>query len=220
MAPDSHARLQQALVGAAERRIVKAGLAALKARELAEEVGCALGMIYKVFQDLDAIILTVNLNTLETLDLALSESTRLDAAEFIAPNDRREVRTLVRLALAYFDFAADNELRWRAVFEHEMPDGQVVPEAHLEAHKRLFAYIEEPLRAIVPDADEAARMLLGRSLFSAVHGVVDLGLKEKLVAVPRPLLRHQAALITAAAARGLSGIPKMPGGMTRVPGGP
>jgi len=211
MAPDSHSRLHQALAGAAERRIVEAGLAALKARELAEEAGCAIGMIYKVFQDLDAIILTVNLSTLELLGAALAQSDRLDAGEFIAPHDRQEVKTLVRLALAYFDFAADNELPWRAVFEHEMADGQAVPQAHLEAHRRLFAYVEEPLRAIVPGADEAACMLLGRSLFSAVHGVVDLGLKEKLVAVPRPLLRRQAALIAAAAARGLSAIPTMPG---------
>jgi AcrR family transcriptional regulator len=212
MASDNHSRLQQALVGAAERRIVEAGLSALKARDLAEEVGCALGMIYKVFQDLDGIILTVNMNSLARLDAALAQAGRLDATEFIAPNDRREVAVLVRLALAYFDFAADNELRWRAVFEHRMPDGQAVPEAHLEAHQRLFAYIEKPLRAIVPDADEAACMLLGRSLFSAVHGVVDLGLKEKLVAVPRPLLRRQTALIAAAAARGLSAVPSMPKG--------
>src|SRR5580700_5252353 len=210
MAPDSRSKLHVALVRAAERRIVGAGLVALKARELAEDVGCALGMIYKVFQDLDAIVLAVNLNTLAMLDAALAQSDRLDAAEFIAKNDRGEVRTLVRLALAYFDFAADNELRWRAVFEHVMPDGQAVPQPHLEAHNRLFAYVEEPLGAIVPNADEAARMLLGRSLFSAVHGVVDLGLKEKLVAVPRTSLRRQVALITAAAARGLSATPSMP----------
>src|ERR1700682_1974898 len=85
MAPDSHARLRQALVGSAERRIVEAGLPALKARDLAEEVGCALGMIYKVFQDLDAIILTVNMNTLGRLDAALSQADRLDARPIIIP---------------------------------------------------------------------------------------------------------------------------------------
>jgi AcrR family transcriptional regulator len=211
MAPDNRARLQQALIGAAERRMVEDGLAALKARELAQDAGCAIGMIYKVFQDLDAIILTINLSTLERLGSVLAEADRLDAAAFVAAVDRKEVKTLVRLALAYFDFAAANERRWRAVFEHEMPEGQLVPQSHLEAHRRLFAYVEEPLRALVPDADEAARMLLGRSLFSAVHGVVDLGLKQKLVAVPRPLLRRQAALIAAAAARGLCAVQTTPG---------
>ncbi len=211
MPPDSHSILHQALVGAAERRIVEAGLAALKARELAEEVGCALGMIYKIFQDLDDIILTINLSTLELLGAALAQSDRLDAGGFIGADDRPAVKTLVRLALAYFDFAAENELRWRAVFEHEMPDGQVVPPAHLEAHRRLFAYVEKPLRTIVTEGDEAACMLLGRSLFSAVHGVVDLGLKDKLVALPRPLLRRHVGLIAAAATRGLSTAAAMPG---------
>jgi AcrR family transcriptional regulator len=201
---DSRAALRQALVDAAERQIARAGLASLKARDLADAVGCALGMIYKLVPDLDALILAVNLRSLELLDAALGQAERLDASDSLAPGDGAGVKTLVRMALAYFDFAAANEPRWRAIFEHRMPEGQVVPEPHLAQHRRMFANVEEPLRELVPGLDDAAYVLLGRSLFSAVHGVVDLGLKEKLGAMPQPVLRRQTAAITAATARGLT----------------
>jgi AcrR family transcriptional regulator len=205
-ATDSRAALRQALVDAAERRIARTGLASLKARDLADEAGCALGMIYKLVPDLDALILAVNLRSLEMLDAALGQAERLDASDFLAPGDGAAVKTLVRLALAYFDFAAANELRWRAIFEHRMPEGQVVPEPHLAQHRRMFASVEGPLRELVPGLNDAGYVLLGRSLFSAVHGVVDLGLKEKLGAMPQPVLRRQTASITAATARGLTPI--------------
>ncbi len=204
---DSRAALRQALVDAAERQIARAGVASLKARGLADEVGCALGMIYKLVPDLDALVLAVNLRSLELLDAALGQAERLDASDFLAPGDGPAVKTLVRMALAYFDFAAANELRWRAIFEHRMPEGQVVPEPHLAQHRRMFASVEAPLRELVPALDDAGYVLLGRSLFSAVHGVVDLGLKEKLGAMPQPTLRRQTACITAATARGLTSFP-------------
>ena len=56
-----------------------------------------------------------------------------------------------------------------------------VPEWHAAEHRRVFGYVERPLRSMFPDAQDAAVMVLGRSLFSAVHGVVSLGLEEKLV---------------------------------------
>lgn len=42
-------RLRMALIDAAEATIAADGLAALKARDLAREVGCALGAIYTAF---------------------------------------------------------------------------------------------------------------------------------------------------------------------------
>ena len=44
---------------------------------------------------------------------------------------------------------------------------------------------------------------MARSLFSAVHGMVMLGLEEKLLTVPPETLREQVAFIVAAIGRGL-----------------
>ena len=61
-------KLRDALITAAERTIAAEGLRGLKARELAYKVGCAVGAIYNVFDDLDDLIFAVNALTLEQLE--------------------------------------------------------------------------------------------------------------------------------------------------------
>jgi hypothetical protein len=84
-----------------------------------------------------------------------------------------------------------------------MPEGQSIPEVHLAEQVRLFTYVEEPLRALRPDLKSRDRALLARSLFSAVHGIVSLGLEEKLVPMPLPALKQQLAYVVRATANGI-----------------
>lgn len=182
-------QLKERLVEAAERTVAARGLAALRARDLAQEVGCALGAIYTVFPDLDALVIAVN--------------SRPAATPSSPAGEERAAQDLVDLALRYLDFAAAYPLRWRALFEHRMPEGQAVPEFHLAEQMRLFTYVEEPLRALRPGLKARDRGLLARSLFSAVHGIVGLGLEEKLAPMPKATLKRQLALVVGAAARGL-----------------
>src|ERR1700682_921919 len=75
--------LKVALIDAAERAITARGLGALRARDLATEVGCAVGAIYNVFPNLDAIIFEVNGRTLRAFEafLAQAQSTRPGSGE-------------------------------------------------------------------------------------------------------------------------------------------
>src|SRR5450631_3331712 len=57
------AELRQKLIDAAEHLIKTHGLSGVKARPLAEAACCALGAIYNVFPDLDALILAVSART-------------------------------------------------------------------------------------------------------------------------------------------------------------
>ncbi len=59
-------RLREQLIDATERLIAAHGLGALRARDLAQAAGCALGAIYTVFADLDALVLTVNARALSS----------------------------------------------------------------------------------------------------------------------------------------------------------
>ena len=61
------------------------------------------------------------------------------------------------------------------------------------------------MRALQPEATQEARALLTRSVFSAVHGIVVLGLEETLGVLPLPVLRQQVTLLVDAMGRGLSG---------------
>jgi AcrR family transcriptional regulator len=189
-------KLKDALVSAAERTIAAEGLRGLKARELAYKVGCAVGAIYNVVTDLDDLIFAVNALTLEQLEKTLTNAGQPQSDP---------VRVLTHLGLAYTDYAATHTRRWRALFDHRLPEGREIPTWYMANLHRLFVYIEEPLGRLAPDLGAERRALLARSLFSAVHGIVLIGLEEKLQSVPLPVLREQVTVMIEALARGLKG---------------
>lgn len=189
------------LIDAAERTIAEKGLAGLKARDLAREIGCALGAIYNLVQDMDELVLRVGSRTLARLDAALS------TAAPQAPSSPEEATdALVAVALAYSAFARTDLQLWRVLFEHRMAEGSPVPDWAVTEQLTLFRHILGPLGALVPHRSEAERILLSRTLFSAVHGVVAIGLEEKLVAVPRRELDRQIETLVRLVCSGLAAV--------------
>ncbi len=188
-----HQGLHDRLVAAAEAMIVASGLA-LRARSVADAAGCSVGAIYGVFPDLDALILAVNGRTLDAIDAAMAQ-----AAPGNGPAEH-----LIQLAETYLDYAAANQPRWSALFQHRMADGRAVPPAYAARQDAVFSRIEQPLAALLPGLPDGERSLLARTLFSAVHGMVALGLDEKVAVMPAGLLRAQLRTVVAAMASGLA----------------
>ena len=195
---DGHAALRAQLIDAAERTIAAEGLTALKARNIAREVGCATGMIYNLFAHMDELVLHVGSRTLTMLDAALTAARQPDAET----SSEEAVAELVQLARAYLAFAATHTIRWRALFEHRMTHGRPLPDWFIERQRLLFAQLERPLAALLPEFPPSARRVFARTLFSAVHGIVALGLEERLVSLPLSDLNGQLATIVRAIARG------------------
>jgi AcrR family transcriptional regulator len=193
---ERRAKLRQALIESAEQAIAAKGLAGLKTRDLASQIGCANGAVYNLVEDVDELILRVGSRTLRRLDAAL------ELAEASGRADPGE--TLVRIAVAYCDFAAANLELWRALFEHRMAPDKPVPEWSVADQMELFRHIYTPLAALLPDRSPAELGVTARSLFSAVHGMVALGLEQKLVAVPIAALRSEIRSIVTAMVHGLS----------------
>jgi len=188
-------KFRDALILAAERAIAEKGLAGLKTRDLAREIGVANGAVYNLVEDVDELILRVGSRTLARLDAALS------AAEQDGPADPGG--RLVRIATAYCDFAAGNLELWRALFEHRMAPDKPLPDWAAREQMDLFRHIFAPLAELFPKQAPDELGVRARSLFSAVHGMVALGLEQKLVAVPIRALRHEIATIVSAMVRGL-----------------
>lgn len=193
--------LKERLTDAASRLIEAKGLASVKARPLAEKAGCALGAIYTVFPDLDALILAVSARTLARLEAHL-DAIAVEVAAEASPREAARQR-LVALALAYLNFAFAHRASWRALFEHRLPEGRPVPEWMVAEQARLFGKVEVLLGPLVPHMGVAQRAMLARSLFSAVHGLVLLGLEEKLGVMPFAMLREEVERLVSAMARGL-----------------
>lgn len=163
------AALRAKLIDLAEERIAKNGLAALRARDLAADAGCAVGAIYSHFDDLNALVLIVNGRTFERLGVAV----RAVSNDGALPKDR-----LLAMSLAYLYFAAENRGLWRALFDVQMTEG-AVPDWYDEALGGLFGEIAGPVSALYPDLAADAAELMTRTLFSSVHGIVTLGLESR-----------------------------------------
>lgn len=181
------AALRDTLIVNAERRIAANGLKTLRARDLAQDAGCALGAIYNVFGDLDDLVLAVNARTFKQLGATVAE------ALADAPQDATQ--QLIVMSHAYHAFAAQHFNLWRALFDIERARGEAAPEWYLQEMAQLFAYIDAPLSVIFPDHDAETRGLLTRGLFSSVHGIVLLGLDEASAGVPAPHLDKMISLI-------------------------
>jgi len=189
--------LHAALVAAAERIIEADGVEAVRARTLAVAAGCSVGAIYNVTADLDSLILDANARTLDAIDAALR------AAVSSAATDAAPGLLLDRLAVAYHGSAAAHTRRWSALFTHRMTAGAPVPEWYRARQAAMFTHVEAPLAALRPDLQPGPLALLARSLFSAVHGIVLLGLSGTLLALPLDAQREQLRMLVAAMARGL-----------------
>lgn len=182
------AALREKLIDLAEVQIEAEGLASLRARELARQADCAVGAIYTHFDDLYTLILGVNGRTFARLGQAVGKT--VENGKNAAPHER-----LIAMSHAYLEFAREHPKLWRALFDVEMRSDGPVPEWYADAMAQLFAYITAPLTEIFPDFDEDRLDLMTRTLFSSVHGIVLLGLENRISGVPGEQLQTMIRLL-------------------------
>ncbi|MEM9438502.1 MAG: TetR/AcrR family transcriptional regulator [Pseudomonadota bacterium] len=186
--------LRTRLIDIAESRIAEGGLETLKARDLAKEAGISVGAIYNVFGDIRELVLAVNGRTFKRIGETVGA-----ASHARSPSPEQ---TLVALSTAYLHFAIDNRLLWRALFDVELTEESGIPDWYMAELGRLFAFISEPLAKVYPDYGPEDIELMTRALFSSVHGIVILGLENRISGVPsRELERMIELVLTNIAAR-------------------
>lgn len=189
---ERHAALRERLIDAAQAQITDAGLSSIKARTLATQVGCSVGAIYTVFPDLHTLILAVNGRTFSAMGVEIS-------AAVAAVQDGTPPERLIAMARTYLSFAIANPRRWKALFDIEMSVDSGVPPWYVAAVGQLFELISTPLRDLSPDASEQRIDMMTRGLFSSIHGIVLLGVENRISAVPREGLEEMISFIIHAA---------------------
>ncbi len=190
--------LQDALIAAATMTVSKHGYQALRARDLAAEVGCAVGAIYNVFPDLDALILAVKSRTLDELQADINAGLGPDETTTREDGEAR----LLASARIYLDFARRKHELWLSAFEHSSPETPAL-RAYMLRLDAIFGNVDRPLQAILPDLPARQRQLLARAMFSAVHGVVALGLDQKLGEISEHELHWQLQMVLTAMIKGI-----------------
>ncbi len=173
-----HSELRNKIVDLAENSIAQNGSDSINARALAKDAGCAVGAIYNVFSDLQSIIEAVNLRTFDRMYKFVV--TEIQKAQKTDPKDN-----LIMAGCAYLKFALENERLWMTIFEIEMVPVDEFPKTYLEKSSILFSIIEELVAQIYPAEDFVEIRCITRTIFSAVHGVVYLGVERRIISVPQ-----------------------------------
>ncbi len=165
----SREELKEMALTAAESLLQREGMKALSARRVAAEIGYSAGSLYTVFTNLDDLCWQLNARTLSQL-LAQLDETALQAPE----------NCLLEYGRAYLAFAQSNPQRWSLLFEHGTAGDVTAPEWLNTRILSLFARVEQCLQQLNPDLSRDALALAARTLWSGVHGIAVLSLRQKL----------------------------------------
>lgn len=164
------ADMKAEVIEAAEKIVSKEGISELTARQVAVDAGIAVGTIYNIFENLDALVAEVNARTLADLEAALSD---------VRAGGRSSHDVLMGFADRYIAFVRDNPYRWMAVFEVEMPDaGEML--SNQASIDRLFNFLEDAICVHDSRIDAIMARRSARGLWAAVHGLLMLSASSRL----------------------------------------
>lgn len=161
--------LRGTIVEVTRQLIVKEGIEHLSARKIASEIGCAVGTIYNIFVNLDAIILAINGSTLTNLHLKL---------QAVIKPDQEAVEAILALGRAYVNFSRSNFHLWSVLIEFKLPPGSVVPDWLQAKIDDLFLLVSNLVLPLVESRHEADRA--AKVLWAGLHGVCSLSVSGKL----------------------------------------
>lgn len=187
-------------VGEFRERLLKSAEAAFSAhgpdgvtmRQLAQQLGCSPMTPYRYFRNRDEILAAVTASLLHRFSASLEKA-------FAAKGSSGEKAVAVRKA--YIHFAFKHPKAYRLMFDAPHPDLAEHAEL-LAASQRADRIMAAPLERLAEEGLIAGdARLLGRVLWSAIHGAVLLHLAGKLSDTPKfqTVLDHTLRLIMAGA---------------------
>lgn len=157
--------IRQMAVAAGQQMIREEGFEAFSARKLAKQIGYTVGTLYNVFGNYASLIHWINAVTLD--DLAHQLTRRRDAS--LEPE-----AAIKQLALAYYQFAAADTSRWRALFEYPLPDANKLADWYKAKMDGIIALFAFHLRPVLPEGEDPRRV--ARTLWAGIHGNCLMGL--------------------------------------------
>ncbi len=158
-------RISASALNTAESIIAERGLGALNARELAQGAGIAVGTLYNVYGNLDRLVQRLNARTLDRL----CDRLEAEAVKASGPEDQ-----MAAMARAYIDFADEQPLIWRAVFDHQPAGGNERADWYSASIERIAKLAITILGPIFPPDQRRAARRAATIVWSGVHGICAL----------------------------------------------
>ena len=176
--------------------IVTEGLEQVTARRLARDAGCAVGTLYNLFDDLNAVLLEVLAGFMDEIDLVVKRA--LQDTTCHSPEER-----ILHLSAVYTDFVIANAPLWQALFQRVRPSLRPFPDWYREREARLFAQLAKELEDLVEQPSGMDLFGTAEALWAAVHGMVALAASQDGAAIKESNARRHISTIVAAVIRGL-----------------
>ncbi len=142
----------------------------LSLRALAREVGCAPSTLLKLYGSFNNLLQHVNVETLPRLHEVIEPLT-------LAAGPEERLRALAR---AYWQFAQRDAYRWQLLFDYPLAQEGELDQRQTDMIEEMFLRVEATLKEYQPALDDLEARRLGRTLWGSVHGLVLLGLNERL----------------------------------------
>lgn len=178
---------------AARTIVERDGYRSLTARNVADAIGYSPGTLYNLFSNLDDMIVHLNASTLDALyDSVLSIELSGDAD-----------RDLKKLAARYLDFIGKNERLWALIFDHLLPEGQVLPDWYLLKVDKLLGVVEAAIAPLCSGENDPQCREAARVLWASLHGIFSLAGSGKLSVVSQAPVQEMAEHLITTYIRGL-----------------
>ncbi len=164
-----HKELKEKIIVATQHIIAEEGLQGFNIRKVAKQVGCAVGMPYKIFKDSDEIIIHVNARSLENLHTQLKK---------LIENNKSDPDIAYQVAHAYLRYHKENPHFWSALFEHRYGENFETPPFYDEKINALFSLIQTVIPKTQGQDDNS--QLTAIALWAGLHGICSLSLNGSL----------------------------------------
>jgi len=178
--------MREKLIMATIDRLDASGISGVHARDLASEIGCAVGTIYNLVGGLDNLILLACARTLEEYRIYVANCFSEQKAK-----GATNLQLLEALSVSYVEFSSLNRLRWQAVFEVNYEEDSDFHKIYTIGQRQLLSFIVDVLKDINADVDETELANIGRALWASVHGITMLAVSNPRGALPRDKILTQ-----------------------------
>lgn len=185
--------LRQLILDASQTIIERSGITGLSAREIARLIGYSPGTLYNIFENLDDILLT--------LQVQLQGRT----VEFLkrvplGPDGETNIDTLSQ---AYVGFALSNRRMWNLFLAHSLPPGATMPPLYYHHVNSIAEIVRHALKPLAPNASHDKLDATARALWAGVHGITSVAATEKSIYLTPATAQAYARELTATFVKGL-----------------
>lgn len=185
--------LRQLILDASQTIVERNGMTGLSAREIARMIGYSPGTLYNIFENLDDVLLTLQV---QLMGRTLEHMKRV-------PLGADREKNVEALAHGYVDFALVNRRMWNLFLAHSLPAGTTVPVLLHDYTNSLIDIVKDQLAPIAPDASREALDAMARTLWAGLNGITAIAATEKGVYLTPATAQSFAKELTTIFIRGL-----------------